>query len=161
MLVYILNFPEPESEPESQTISQESEVESEDPSESEDNEEPQESNQELETEDDSQTVVTQGSGVYADYSPEAVAQSEGDVVIFFAASWCPSCRALDNSIVQSQSDIPSDVTNLKADYDSETELRRTYGVTTQHTLVQVDQEGNEVAQWSGGSTLASIIGNIE
>jgi thiol-disulfide isomerase/thioredoxin len=38
---------------------------------------------------------------YMDYSPELVASALKDgqrVVLFFAASWCPSCKALDRAI---------------------------------------------------------------
>lgn len=105
-------------------------------------------------------VVSSG-GVYQDYSLDKLALAEtGDVVIFFQASWCPSCRALDKDINDNVGDLPQGVAILKADFDTETELKTKYGVTTQHTLVQVDQNGNMINKWSGGSTLESVISRI-
>lgn len=104
--------------------------------------------------------VSTAPGTYADYSAARVAQAEGDVVLFFAAAWCPSCRTLDGDISGNTSEIPSGVTILKVDYDSETALKQQYGVTTQHTLVQVDSLGNQIQTWRGGNDLASIISRL-
>ena len=100
-------------------------------------------------------------GSFRGYSASAVSAAEGDVVIGFFASWCPSCRALESDIDNSASDIPSDLTILKADYDSESALKKKYGVTSQHTLVQVDASGNKIALWRGGNTLESVITNLK
>jgi hypothetical protein len=56
--------------------------------------------------------------------------------------------------------IPAGITILKTDYDSETELKKKYGVTTQHTLVQVDKDGNLIKKWSGSSGLANLVAEI-
>jgi thiol-disulfide isomerase/thioredoxin len=102
------------------------------------------------------------SGEYLDYDQALLSRaSEGEVVIFFAASWCPSCQALDRDIKGNLESIPGSVTLLKADYDTEIELRKAYGVTTQHTLVQVDSQGNQIAKWSGGSTLEGVLKQIQ
>ena len=53
------------------------------------------------------------------------------------------------------------MTILSTDFDEHTDLKKKYGVTTQHTFVQVDADGNEIAQWSGGSTLEDVLENIE
>lgn len=104
---------------------------------------------------------TSATGSYEAYSADKIAQAaDGTVVLFFHAAWCPSCRALNANIEANRSEIPSGVSILKADYDEETELRKKYGVTTQHTLVQVDKDGNLIKKWSGGSTLDSIISQI-
>jgi len=101
-------------------------------------------------------------GTYTEYSPEIVSvANKGDLVLFFHATWCPSCRALDNDINDSLSEIPTELTIAKLDYDSETELKKKYGVTTQHTLVQIDGNGDMVTKWSGGNTLESITSSVE
>ena len=106
-------------------------------------------------------VVTTG-GTYESYAPEKLAKAvTGKVVLFFHASWCPTCRALNTDIEASKSEIPGDVAILKTDYDTETELKKKYSVTTQHTLVQVDKDGNMLTKWSGGSTLESIISKLK
>ena len=102
------------------------------------------------------------SGSYEAYSPEKLALAErGDVVLFFRASWCPTCRALDADIKANMKNIPAGVAILDVDYDNSTALRQRYGVTYQHTLVQVDKNGNQIAEWLGSPTLASLISNIK
>ncbi len=97
-------------------------------------------------------------GAYLPYDASKLAMANtGDVVLFFHASWCPGCRALDSDITGQHSAIPGDLTILKLDYDTETELKKKYGVTTQHTLVQVDAGGNLVKKWSGSSKLSQIV----
>src|SRR3989344_6699452 len=97
-------------------------------------------------------------GSYEAYSPEKVARAEtGDVVLFFHASWCPSCRALNLDIEKNMSSIPEGVSILKVDYDKETEMKKKYGITYQHTLVQVDKDGNMIKKWSGSPTLSSLV----
>lgn len=101
-------------------------------------------------------------GSYVAYSADKLAMAEtGDVVIFFYAPWCPSCRGLNSDIEQNISSIPAGVTILKIDYDTSTELKKKYGVTTQHTLVQVDKDGNLIKKWSGGSKLENLIAQIQ
>jgi len=109
-----------------------------------------------------QEAVTASAGSYETYSPEKIARAEtGDVVLFFHASWCPSCRALNGDIEKNVGAIPAGVTILKTDYDKETELKKKYGVTTQHTLVQVDKDGNLIKKWSGGSKLENLISQVQ
>lgn len=102
------------------------------------------------------------AGTYQAYGSSRLAMAEsGDVVLFFRAPWCPTCRALDADIRAHLSEIPSGVTILDVDYDTATALRQQYGVTYQHTLVQVDSSGQQIAKWSGSSTLAALLGNIK
>jgi len=115
-----------------------------------------------------ETVVTDKkdsmmeAGSYEAYSSEKLALAEnGDVVLFFNASWCPSCRGLNSNIESNLKSIPESLTILKTDYDKETELKKKYGVTYQHTLVQVDKDGNMIKKWSGGSNLESILSQIQ
>jgi thiol-disulfide isomerase/thioredoxin len=97
-------------------------------------------------------------GVYEVYSPDKLARTDsGEVVLFFKASWCPTCRALDLDIKDSLDDIPDGVSILEVNYDAATDLRQKYGVTNQHTLVQVDADGNLVKKWSGGLNLETVL----
>lgn len=101
-------------------------------------------------------------GSYETYSPEKLALAEtGDVVLFFRASWCPTCRTLDGDIKANANTIPTGVTILDVNYDTSTALKQKYGVTYQHTLVQVDSSGNQIAKWMGSPNLASLITNIK
>lgn len=102
------------------------------------------------------------AGSYEAYSPEKLKLAEtGKVVLFFRASWCPTCRALDASIRSHITAIPEGVTILDVDYDSSTALKQKYGVTYQHTLVQVDASGNLIAKWAGTPTLADLVSQIQ
>lgn len=93
------------------------------------------------------------AGSYQDYSTATIAteQKAGNkVVLFFHAPWCPYCKAADIAFKANATSIPAGVTVLKTDYDSNTELKKKYGVTYQHTFVQIDTNGNQVSKWNGG-----------
>ena len=101
-------------------------------------------------------------GSYEVYEPSKLAMAEtGKVVLFFKASWCPSCRALDADIKANMGAIPGGVTILEVDYDKSADLKQKYGVTMQHTLVQVDAQGNLITKWSGGATLADLVTKLK
>ncbi len=122
-------------------------------------------NEILKKEDDSISIddsMMTKVGLYAPYeASKLVMANNGDVVLFFKASWCPSCRALDSNIKANLATLPADLTILEVDYDTAIDLRQQYGVTTQHTLVQVDAEGILIKKWSGGSTVASIVAQVQ
>ena len=101
-------------------------------------------------------------GTYTDYDPALLANAEsGPVLLFFRASWCPSCRALDKNVESNLSNIPGDVTIMTVNYDTETELKKKYGITRQHTLVQVDANGNQIKTLTGlTNTLDQVLAQI-
>lgn len=102
------------------------------------------------------------SGSYEPYSQELLARAEsGKVVLFFRASWCPTCRTLNADIRKNLDDIPEWLTILDVDYDNSTALKQKYGVTYQHTLVQVDAEGNQLGKWARSTTLDDLLANIK
>lgn len=102
------------------------------------------------------------AGSYEAYAPEKLVKAnEGDVVLFFRASWCPTCKAVHADILKNASQIPKGVTILDVDYDNSSALKQKYGVTYQHTFVQVDAKGTQIAKWSGSPTLVSLLGNIK
>ncbi len=104
-----------------------------------------------------------GMGSYEDYSVERV-QSELEagrkVVLFFHAPWCPYCKAANIAFTDNESKIPQGVTVFKTDYDSNTELKQKYGVTYQHTFVQIDSEGKMITKWNGGD-IDNLIKNLK
>lgn len=108
------------------------------------------------------SVSATQKGSYESYSTEKLARAAtGDVVLFFRAPWCPTCRALDADIKAHLGDIPAGVTILDVDYDSSTALKQKYGVTYQHTLVQVDASGTQINKWTGSPNLAALLSNIK
>lgn len=103
------------------------------------------------------------AGSYEVYTPEKItlASPTHDVVLFFRASWCPTCKALDADIRTNLSKIPSNLTILYVDYDNLSDLKKKYGVTYQHTFVQVDKDGNLIKKWSGSPTLTALVAEVK
>jgi thioredoxin 1 len=101
---------------------------------------------------------------YIEYSEAALAsaqaESNGYTVLYFHANWCPICRVLDPDIQAKISSLPAGLTILKADYDKETALKKKYGVTYQHTFVQVDGQGNKLKLWSGSTNASDIAAEV-
>lgn len=103
------------------------------------------------------------AGAYIDYAAwqsDPGAYAGTDVVLFFAASWCPTCRRADANLTGDPAAIPAGLTVVKTDFDSSTELKQRYGVTVQHTFVQVDEQGEELTKWTGSETADQIAGKV-
>jgi thioredoxin 1 len=104
---------------------------------------------------------------YAFYTPELIAQlAKNRRVLFFYAAWCPTCKEADNDFTENLSQIPADVTVIKVNYkDSQTDeqekvLAKKYGITYQHTFVQIDADGNEITKWNGGG-ITELLENLK
>ena len=107
--------------------------------------------------------MTKEAGSYGAYSADKVAQAGDDkVLLYFHADWCPICRPLDADIAAHANTIPDGVQILKVDYDKETALKQKYGVTYQHTVVQVTADGTLVKKWAQTTpTLASLLTSVK
>lgn len=120
-------------------------------------------NEQVATTDQSseQVASNQDAGTFTEYDENLLANAEdGDVVLFFKASWCITCKSLERNILKEQDQIPADLTIMTLDYDEETKLKEKYKVSVQHTLVQVDANGDLIARWVGGNTLETITDQI-
>lgn len=107
-------------------------------------------------------AMTKGSYIsYADYAKTQDKYKDYKVVLYFHAPWCPTCRALDKNINANLGAIPTKTIIVKTDYDSSNELKKKYGVTYQHTLVQIDSGGNKVKKWSGSPVLHDLLAEIQ
>ena len=94
---------------------------------------------------------------YLEYTQKAFDEAASTKrVLFFAASWCPSCRGADKNITENLEKIPANLMIFKTDYDKETTLKTKYNITRQHTFVYVDAKGMALKTWSGGG-LSEII----
>ena len=116
---------------------------------------------------DEEEEMTEGNsttkkGTYESYSAEKLALAEGDgrAILFFRATWCPTCRALDADIRANSEKIPAGVTILDINYDNSTALKQKYGVTYQHILVEVDEKGNLLQKWSNSPTLSDVLSHL-
>ena len=81
------------------------------------------------------------------------------VIVDFAASWCPTCKA-QKPIVQGLLAEPKlkPVTLFLADFDTEVALKKQLGVTQQSTFV-VFKDGKEVGR-STGQTQKDVISEL-
>ena len=102
--------------------------------------------------DEEKVVVSVGeTQEYQLYTEQAfAAAADKKRVIFFHANWCPTCRVADRNIGGNLDLLPSDVVIFRADFDTDTALKKTYSVVNQHTFVYVDSDGDSVNQWVGG-----------
>jgi thiol-disulfide isomerase/thioredoxin len=106
--------------------------------------------------------VVGAGGIYEPYAPEKLVLAEqGKVVLFFRASWCPTCRGVDADIRANLGKIPEGVAILDINYDTATELKQKYGITYQHTFVQVDAKGYQITKWTGSQTLAALLAQVK
>lgn len=97
---------------------------------------------------------------YADYAADPAAFSAGPVVLFFHAGWCPKCQETKANLTTDPASLGDGVTVVEVDFDSENELRQRYGVTVQHTFVQVDGAGEKIAIWTGTFTGEDITAKV-
>lgn len=111
--------------------------------------------------------IQKQSGSYVPYTPEVFASAAGSRrVLFFYASWCPTCRPADKSFSNNTDWIPQGTVVIRVNYNdpdtdqNESELAGTYGITYQHTFVQIDESGNEITKWNGGD-IDGLVGNIK
>lgn len=105
------------------------------------------------------SMMMKKEGAYIDYSEDMLGKYE-HTVLFFHASWCPSCRATDTNL-EADDVAGSGIGILKVNYDDSTELKKKYGVTYQHTFVSVDTEGNMIKKWSGSNDLEDIMEQLK
>lgn len=99
---------------------------------------------------------------FEEYTPESVSSATADetVVLFFHATWCSTCKLLADDIAVNADSIPDDVRILLVDFDTATDLKQRHGVTLQHTLVQVDANGDAVEQWHLTRTLDELLDSL-
>ncbi len=102
--------------------------------------------------------------VYTKQALEAVAGKRR--VLYFYANWCPICRPADADLRKNENKIPADVVVIRVNYNDtdtdqeEKDLAKKYGITYQHTFVQIDKQGNEIKKWNGGQT-EKLLENIK
>jgi thiol-disulfide isomerase/thioredoxin len=107
--------------------------------------------------------VKENPGAYIDYGSYATSSdqyADTEVVLFFNAVWCSTCKQARDNFEASLSEIPEYLTIVLVDFDDSIELRKKYGVTVQHTFVQIDRTGDAVGKWSGSVTVAQIVGKL-
>jgi len=91
---------------------------------------------------------------YIAYSAETLEQLKGSqpVAVFFHAEWCPTCRGMEAEINENLANLPAGTVILKADYDTETELKEQYKIVIQSTIAILDKDGNHVDTLAGATS---------
>lgn len=104
---------------------------------------------------------------YVEYSKVALDQvADKRRVLYFYASWCPICRPADANFKENTSKIPKDMVVVRVNYNDpdtdqeEKDLAKKYGITYQHTFVQIDAQGKQVIKWNGGQ-IEELLANIK
>lgn len=96
---------------------------------------------------ESAIIATGENGfVYMKYDEEGIMDVKKDApyALFFHASWCPTCRGIENGILKEKENFPPDTVVIKVDYDTEEALKKQYGITVQATVVILDSHKNVV-----------------
>jgi len=112
--------------------------------------------------DESSPRFAKSTGKKVIFSNLAAAQAlaeKGPTVLFFAADWCPTCRVALNDINANGARM-NQITVVVVDYDKAADLKAKYGVTSQHTYVQIDARGGKLAIWNGGG-VDDIVKNVK
>lgn len=113
------------------------------------------------------TSAESANSRYIAYSKDVLSNTQDSRrVLYFYANWCPTCLPANEDFNAKADQIPEDVTVIRVNYnDSDTDsdekgLAEKYGITYQHTFVQIDSEGNEIAKWNGGQ-IKELLENIK
>jgi len=118
--------------------------------------EPMESDEMESAEAEPAAAAAGGYITLAEYEGSKDMYAASDVVLFFNASWCSTCKEARENLEADPAAIPAGLTIVAVDYDDSDDLKQKYGVTVQHTFVQVDADGNEIAKWNGSVTADEI-----
>jgi len=110
------------------------------------------------TKDDKMMADSEGmmnDSKYTEYSKSNLdSASEDKRVLYFYANWCPICRPVDTNLKNGTTKIPEGVKIVRVNFNDpdtdqeEKDLAKKYGVTSQHTFVQIDENGNQLGKWS-------------
>lgn len=100
-------------------------------------------------------------GVYLPYTPTAMAQASGNIVLFFYASWSPASIATNKDITDKRDMLTKDITILRVNYDDADDMKQQYGITEQQTYVQVTNTGELIKKWRGANTVEDILKQVQ
>ncbi len=106
------------------------------------------------------SVDTAPPGLYDTYDSSRVTGAPGRIVLFFHSMGCTSCENLEKDLLQNRWKIPTNLTILDVDFENGTEFKEKYGVTYNHTLVEIDKDGNLIKKWTGSGNLAELVKDL-
>jgi thiol-disulfide isomerase/thioredoxin len=100
------------------------------------------------------------NNVYLVYSNNHLSVSldqQKNIYLFFYASWCPTCEALDNNIRENLTNIPESTIIYQVDYDTNAKLKEQYNITEPNTVVLLDNNKNARKKSTSLQTYKDII----
>ena len=103
---------------------------------------------------------TSGYISFETYSAAPEKYSASNVVLFYNAYWCSTCKAARDGFEAGLSEMPEDLTIVLVDFDENTEMRKKHDVIVQHTFIQIDSSGNELQRWYGSTSVAELVEKI-
>lgn len=95
---------------------------------------------------------------YQNFEQAKMIAAEAPTVLFFYASWCPTCRSAREQFNKRQNEFKN-INIILVDYDNSKDLQKMYGVTYQHTFVQIDENGESLIKWNGGD-VDKLLSNV-
>lgn len=108
-------------------------------------------------------IVAQNSAWFITFTPSTLQTSlrAGEkIALFFHAGRSPSCRLLEKDIQNNLDMVPPGTTIYKVDYDAADELKEKYGITSPHTIVYIDDNGEAEKISKGIPTLNDLLANF-
>lgn len=97
---------------------------------------------------------------YDEYQASSAEFKGSDVVLFFNADWCSTCKLARDNFQASLNQIPNDLTLVVVDFDTAVDVKKKYGVTFQHTFVHISDSGASLHKWSGSVSFTEIVEQI-
>lgn len=95
---------------------------------------------------------------HQEYTNNIDSYKDSRLVYFFRTGWCFVCKVVAAELKANLAAIPENTIFVEVDFDTQTELRDKYKVATQTTFVQVDSQGESVAQWHATSAKEALAG---
>ncbi len=85
---------------------------------------------------------------YEAYTAERLAELSGSqpFALFFHAEWCHTCRSWESKVKEGLSALPANTVILKADFDTELDLRKEFKITSQSTAIFFGADGEEISR---------------
>jgi len=89
-------------------------------------------------------VIGEAGDAYVDFDQANFDTALGSekMVVFFHADWCGTCRKWEKKLQASLNDLAPNTKILKANFDSNTDLRKKYEVVKQSTAVFINADGS-------------------